>query len=233
MPTQAADVIIVGSGMGALTAGALLARLYGQKVLVLERHFRAGGFTHTFSRPGGFTWDVGVHYVGELEVPGLIRQALQVATGGALQWAPMPRGYDVLRFPGFEFTVRVGEANYRADLEAAFPHERPAIARYFRDLHRAAGWAPMLGLRGLAPRPVFALARFFMQRGEALVRMTTGQWLAQHVRDEKLKAVLAARWGDYGEPPRSSSFLTHAIVMRHYLEGAFYPVGGAGRIAQA
>jgi all-trans-retinol 13,14-reductase len=29
---------------------------------VLERHFKLGGFTHTFSRPGRRTWDVGLHY---------------------------------------------------------------------------------------------------------------------------------------------------------------------------
>mgnify|MGYP002384237022 CR=1 FL=1 len=92
------DVIVIGSGMGGLTTAALLARLHRRRVLVLERHYRAGGFTHTFSRPGGFSWDVGVHYVGEVNVPGTMRDAAQVATGGQLAWAPMPEGFDVLRF---------------------------------------------------------------------------------------------------------------------------------------
>jgi len=36
-----------------------------RRVLVLERHTTAGGFTHTFSRKG-WDWDVGVHYIGEV-----------------------------------------------------------------------------------------------------------------------------------------------------------------------
>ena len=44
--------------------------------------------------------------------------------------------------------------------------------------------------------------------------------------------MLAAQWGDYGLPPEESSFAMHAIVAHHYFEGASYPVGGAGRIAE-
>ena len=55
------DTIIIGSGMGSLTSAAILAK-EGQKVLVLERHYIAGGFTHVFKRKG-FEWDVGIHYI--------------------------------------------------------------------------------------------------------------------------------------------------------------------------
>ena len=46
------DAIVIGSGIGGLTAAALLSRQAGKRVLVLERHYTAGGFTHTFRRPG-------------------------------------------------------------------------------------------------------------------------------------------------------------------------------------
>ena len=59
------DVIIIGSGMGSLTTGAILAK-EGKKVLVLERHYEPGGFTHTFKRKG-YEWDVGIHYIGEVQ----------------------------------------------------------------------------------------------------------------------------------------------------------------------
>ena len=38
------DVIIIGSGISGLTAGVLLAS-HGKKVLILEKHFKAGGWT--------------------------------------------------------------------------------------------------------------------------------------------------------------------------------------------
>jgi len=52
------DVVVIGSGIGGLTAALMLALHGGKRVLVLERHYEAGGFTHTFRRPG-FDWDVG------------------------------------------------------------------------------------------------------------------------------------------------------------------------------
>ena len=43
------DVIIIGSGISGLCCGALLA-MEGKKVLILEKHFKIGGYTHTFKR---------------------------------------------------------------------------------------------------------------------------------------------------------------------------------------
>src|SRR6516162_9537743 len=59
------DAIVIGSGIGGLAAAALLALHAGQRVLVLERHYTAGGYTHVFKRTG-YEWDVGVHYIGGL-----------------------------------------------------------------------------------------------------------------------------------------------------------------------
>lgn len=44
------DAIVVGSGIGGLTAAVGLAKFGGQRVLVLESHYTAGGFTHAFRR---------------------------------------------------------------------------------------------------------------------------------------------------------------------------------------
>lgn len=43
------DVIVIGSGMGGLSCGAISAK-YGDRVLVLESHIKCGGSAHTFSR---------------------------------------------------------------------------------------------------------------------------------------------------------------------------------------
>lgn len=51
------DAIVIGSGVGGLTAAALLSKA-GKRVLVLEQHDQAGGCTHTFENKG-FEFDVG------------------------------------------------------------------------------------------------------------------------------------------------------------------------------
>lgn len=60
---------------------------------------------------------------------------------------------------------------------------------------------------------------------------TTEQVISEVTTDNKLAAVLKAQWGTYGGLPSQASFGIHATIIRHYLEGAAYPVGGAGAIA--
>ena len=56
------DAIIIGSGISGLCTAALLS-MNNKKVLVLEKHFKVGGYTHTFKRQD-YEWDVGIHYIG-------------------------------------------------------------------------------------------------------------------------------------------------------------------------
>src|SRR5262245_35525026 len=87
-PTGSYDAIIIGSGIGGLAAAALLAKHAGKRVLVLERHYAVGGFTHTFHRPG-YEWDVGVHYIGDLAEGTITRALFDEITDGELQWADL------------------------------------------------------------------------------------------------------------------------------------------------
>jgi all-trans-retinol 13,14-reductase len=52
------------------------------------------------------------------------------------------------------------------------------------------------------------------------------------IDDAQLRAVLGARWGDYGSAPETAPLLEHALVTGAYDSGAYYPVGGPARFAQ-
>jgi all-trans-retinol 13,14-reductase len=96
------DAIVIGSGIGGLACACALTRS-GLKVLVLERHSVAGGLTQTFSR-AGFTWAVGMHYLGEMGEGGLARRVLDWLSGGAISFLPSGPVYDTVHLPdGFEF----------------------------------------------------------------------------------------------------------------------------------
>jgi len=54
------DVVVIGSGLGGLTAANILAR-EGRSVLLLEQHYKLGGLATWFKRPRGSIFDVSLH----------------------------------------------------------------------------------------------------------------------------------------------------------------------------
>ena len=56
--------------------------------------------------------------------------------------------------------------------------------------------------------------------------------LSQLTDNQRLIAVLCAQCGNYGLTPKYSSFGAHAMVIGHFMEGGFYPKGGADQICR-
>jgi len=233
------DAIVIGSGIGGLAFASLMAQLRRWRILVLERHFKIGGFTHTFSRPtpagmpGGWTWDVGLHYVGEMDEGQQARKIFDLVTGGQVDWSPMPDVYDVFAYPGLTVKVPKGRENFERVLAETFPAEKQAIGNYFRDIKRAVSWFNRHVTAMVTPQPVSWLVRAFNSSSEEFALQTTREYLEKNFADARLRAVLASQWADYGLPPERSAFVAHAIIVNHYLEGAWYPGGGAGEIPKA
>jgi all-trans-retinol 13,14-reductase len=228
------DAIVIGSGIGGLAAAALLSRHAAKKVLVLERHYTPGGYTHSFNRPG-YTWDIGVHYIGEVQDPrSPVRAVFDHLTEGQLQWQPMPDIYDrVVIGEARTFDFPAGLENLRSQLKQAFPTETPAIDNYLAAVQSAQKSSGLYFAEKAIPRPIARLAGRFM-RAPFLkwASQTTLEVLHRWTRNPDLIGVLTAQWGDYGLPPSQSSFGVHALIASHYFNGASYPLGGAACIAE-
>ncbi len=137
------DAIVVGSGIGGLGTAALLAKAAGRRVLVLEKHYTAGGFTHVFHRPG-FEWDVGVHYIGQVHRAGSQAEALfEYLAEGRLSWSAMSDVYDRVSIDGLRFDYVSGREALRDELVRTFPLERYAIDRYFRAIRQCMRRLPL------------------------------------------------------------------------------------------
>ena len=227
------DAIVIGSGLGALSFASIMARMRGWRVLVLERHFKIGGLTHTFMRPGGWTWDVGLHYVGGMGEGMMGRQLFDFITDGAVKWNPLPDVYDIFVYPALEMGAARGAENFQAALSASFPDEALSIKQYFRDLKKAVNWHVRETMSLVMPRPLNWMVRTMNHFTRGLPLHITREYLELRFRDVRLRAVVASQWADYGLPPGESAFVTHATVASHYLDGAWYPEGGSGEIAKA
>ena len=227
------DAIVIGSGTGGLAFASIMAKLRKWRVLVLERHFKIGGFTHTFTRPGGWSWDVGLHYVGDMGEGMMGRRLFDLITEGRVKWNPLPDVYDVFVYPNLQVKACKGEANFRSALTGAFPNERSNIEQYFRDLRSATTWANRNITAMAIPLLLAWMVRAVNRITADLPLEVTQQYLARRFGDPRLRAVVTSQWADYGLPPGRSAFATHAVIASHYLNGAWYPDGGAGEIAKA
>lgn len=225
------DAIVIGSGIGGMTAAGLLSGVAGNKILVLEKHSEPGGLTHTFRRDGA-TWDVGLHYVGEVEPGSRIRAYFDYLSGGELGWNRMTDEIEHIVYPGLDFRVPSDPRRYEERLNNRFPDEARAIRRYFRDVRAVERWVILGFVRGFVPNVAEPLVRLIQRLTGNKAVQTTEQYLNQHFRSPLLRALLASQWGDYGLPPSRSAFAIHAQIVRHYLHGAWFPCGGSGRIAR-
>ncbi|MEW6494178.1 MAG: NAD(P)/FAD-dependent oxidoreductase [Cyanobacteriota bacterium] len=237
------DVIVIGSGIGGLTAAALLAR-YGKRVLVCESHAIAGGAAHSFKRQG-FEFDSGPSFYCGLgnQRPSLnpLRQVLDVL-GESLQVVP----YDPLghyHFPEGSFPVYSDAERYREEIARITPQGAKELEQFEKrllPLYEALRDIPTLALRAdwqlipvLVGRYLPSLFKMLPQLGT--IQGSVGDVMDKEVHDSwvrrliDLECFLLSGLKAHGTVAPEVAFMlgerTHA--------GVEYPVGGSGAIVDA
>lgn len=226
------DYIVIGSGMGGMTAAALLSKL-GRRVLVVEQHYIPGGFTHTFKRPG-YIWDVGVHAVGEVTEHTMVGRLLSKISDGRLKWTSLGNIYEEFTYPdNFRIDFPDNPRAFREAMVEAFPDEEKAIDQYLLKVREVAGSMRGYYLARAMPRRLAGPADALLGRqAKRMFEESTMEALDSLTDNPQLRSLFVAQWGYYGSPPSRSSFAMQALVTKHFMHGGYYPVGGSQRIAQ-
>jgi all-trans-retinol 13,14-reductase len=208
------DVIVVGSGIGGLTAAALLAAA-GLAVLVVERHDRVGGYAHAFRR-GRYLFDSSVHVVGGAVLPRLLAR---LGVADRCELLPVDPLYEAV-FPDFRVRAPAGTARFVEAHAACFPGQAKGLRSLLQvcaDIRHEAERAEELS------SPVDVMQR--PGRFPTLLRLrraTVADVLAAHLSDPRARAAVAALWPYLGLPPSRLSFLYWASMLVSSLEeGAF------------
>jgi all-trans-retinol 13,14-reductase len=193
------DVIIIGAGLGGLTAGAKLAR-EGKKVVLLEQHDRPGGCATTFKRRE-FTMEVGLHEMDGLH-PGDPKTKIFEELGlfDRVQFLEVPEFYRFIN--GRQDLVIPHDPSAAMQvLKQAFPKEEKGIDAYFYHL--------------LNVRKVMVQHRNEPDK-------SIGEFLDQIIGNEDLKLVLLGNLGYFHDDP-------YTLSWRYYLnaQGSYYGGGRA------
>lgn len=235
---QDLDAVVIGSGIGGLAIAVLLAKV-GKKVLVLEQHDRAGGCCHTFKEQG-FEFDVGIHYIGELSDHKPFRCIIDQMTNGQLQWDPLENPFDRVVIGPPEnrriYPIYSGRKRYMDELKKCFPGEEKAIDEYVRLCKEVGKGVWVMVLLKFLPTPI---ANFLVRTGLASRLTSFSRYASRSLTDvvneltqnKDLRAVFSYIFGTYGKIPKEASFSMHSLLVNHYMNGAWYPKGGATEIA--
>jgi prolycopene isomerase len=221
------DAIVIGSGMGGLTAAALLARK-GFNTLLFEKEKQVGGYVVSFKR-GDFTFDATGAFVGGCQEGGEFYHLLkEVGAREEIEFLPIHHIRNV--YPGFEVPLRQGGfQSYLETLLDLFPEEERGLKAYLSLVRKIGEEVKSYSEMTWAKRIFFPFSFWNLIRFQ---RTSHGTILNRFFKGEEIKHALHTLPAT--EPPSRLSFLfVAAVISKVLMEGVFYPKGGMGKITEA
>lgn len=225
------DVIIIGSGAGGLASAICLAKA-GRRVLVLEQHYVPGGWCHSFHL-NGQRFSPGVHYIGLLDQDqstNKLYNGLEIAND-LVFFRMNKNAYEHCWLGDKKFDLPAEFSLLYESLAKRFPHEQKNLKKYLDLVKKVSDEVFLIPeMRTFWDHITIPYRTRHMGKYGLFSLKRVIDW---YIKDPLLKAVLNVQCGDHGLPPCKASFPIHCVVMNHYFQGGFYPMGGGSGIVKA
>ncbi|MCV9387205.1 phytoene desaturase family protein [Reichenbachiella ulvae] len=219
------EVVIIGSGMGGLACGLMLA-MEGKSVCILEKNAQIGGTLQTFKRDGG-KFDTGVHYVGGLEEGQPLYpyfKYLDIFKDVDIMKLD-ENGYDIITFAGDDnqYPHAQGYDNFKNQLLQFFPDEEANLDRYIHDIKELCKKFALYNIYDLP------------EKSNELEYMYTGasEKINSYTSNEKLQKVLAGSNLLYAGEENKTPFYVHALIINSYMMSAYKFHKGGSQISRS
>jgi prolycopene isomerase len=233
-PPGEVDVVVIGAGLGGLSAAAFLAKA-GKRVLVVDAAPRAGGLLAELPMPG-YHMSPGIHTLTGCFEDGPAGEGILSAVGRHLglegvELVPVEVPFR-LSYPGLDLALPTGREGWIEAHAEHFPRERAGLTdlmdlceRVMQELYRLP-IAPDVRWLARMPRQAPTLLRY---RSATVLDV-----LDAKLEDPRLKRVVSGFCESYyGLPPARTSFLLWAWGTASYATGTHVCRGGYQRLADA
>ena len=217
-------VVIIGSGLGGLSCGVILAK-NGYQVVVLEKNSQPGGCLQCFTRRG-VQFETGMHFIGSAG-PGQTLDKLMnyLEISKDVQLSELdPSGYDVVLIDGKCYKFAKGRKHFIDQMTSYFPNQRVNLERYFDLVEKVANASSLHSLK-YADSDSSVNTEYQLR--------SINNVIDEVITDPILAKVLVGNLPLYAAEKDKTPFSTHAFIMDFYNQSAYRIVGGSGKVANS
>ena len=217
-------VVIIGSGLGGLACGVVLAK-NGYEVVVLEQGQQPGGCLQCFSRRGA-RFETGMHFIGSAAEGQTLDRLLQyLEVKKDIRLSPLDAdGYEVIALNGQRYRFAQGREAFIRQMSEYFPRQHDNLVHYFDLVEKVAGASTLHSLKHAESDAAINTEYQLRSINEVIDSVIT---------DPELAKVLVGNLPLYAAQKDKTPFSTHAFIMDFYNQSAFRVVGGSDHIAKS
>jgi len=191
------QVVIIGAGIGGLTAASLLSKA-GLSVIVVEKQSRPGGYLANFKRKG-FVFDSSIQWLNQCNNNGFVERVFRYISPDVPKCSSLKR---IRRYKGesSDYLLTVNPLKFRDNLISDFPDESKSIIKFFNDCKILGNRLALLNnyMRSIDTRSIWGKMLLFLKMLHWIIpirkylKASAQEGLNRYFKDSKLKNIFCS-----------------------------------------